>query len=80
MRSLKRIAIVAILAITIIAGGWIWLASRPPERAEPARIEVTAGTPVRALAARLEEAGVIRSARLFEIWVRVSGNAGSIQA
>ncbi|HET7692681.1 MAG TPA: endolytic transglycosylase MltG [Gemmatimonadota bacterium] len=80
MRSLTRIAIVAILALTLIAGAWIWLASRPPERAEPARIEVTAGTPVRALAARLEEAGVIRSARLFEIWVRASGNAGSIQA
>ena len=80
MRKAARLAIVAILAVTPIAAGWIWLASRAPERAQPARIEVAPGTPVRALAARLEEARVIRSARLFEIWLRASGNAGSIQA
>ncbi|HET6362552.1 MAG TPA: endolytic transglycosylase MltG [Gemmatimonadota bacterium] len=80
MRKPARIALGAIVALTLLAAGWIWLASRAPDRTEPARIEVTPGTPVRALATRLEEARVIRSARLFEIWLRASGNAGSIQA
>jgi UPF0755 protein len=44
------------------------------------RIVVETGTPVRALGRRLEEAAVIRSALLFEIWLRAGGNAGSIQA
>ena len=80
MRNVVRAAIGAIVAGTVIAAAWIWLESRAPDRAGPARVEVERGTPVRALAARLQEARVIRNARLFEIWVRVSGSAGSIQA
>ena len=80
MRNVARIGTAAILSISLVAVGWIYLASRPPDRSRPARVEVAPGTPVRALAVRLEEAKVIRSARLFEIWLRVSGNAGSIQA
>jgi UPF0755 protein len=70
----------ALLAITIVAGGWLWSASRPPERNEPARVVVESGTPVRTLGARLEEARVIRSSRLLELWLRLRGDAGSIQA
>lgn len=70
----------ALLAITILALGWMWAASRAPERTESARIVVAPGTPVRALGARLEEARVIRSSRLFELWVRAGRKAGSIQA
>ena len=75
-----RIAVGAVLALTLVVAGWIYLASRAPNRTETARVEVVSGTSVRALGARLEEAGVIRSARLFEVWLRASGNAGSIQA
>src|SRR5919106_6609617 len=77
---MTRIAVVAILAVTLAAASWVWLASRPPDRAEPTRVDVAPGTTVRALGSRLEEARVIRNARLFEIWLRASGNAGSIQA
>ena len=80
MRKFGRVAIGAIFAFALVAAAWIWIASRVPDRAGPARVEVAPGTPVRALAARLEEARVIRSARLFEIWVRLSGSTGSIQA
>ena len=80
MRAAARIAVGAVLALTLVAVGWIYLAGRAPDRTEPARVEVVSGTSVRALGARLEEAGVIRSARLFEAWLRASGNAESIQA
>jgi UPF0755 protein len=70
----------ALLAVTLLAVGWLWTASRAPERNAPARIVVEPGTPVRALGTRLEEAGVIRSPRLFELWLRAGGDAGSIQA
>lgn len=80
MSKAVRVAAIALVALTLVLAGWIWLASRATDRVEPARVEVAPGTPVRGLAARLEEARVIRSARLFEIWLRASGNAGSIQA
>jgi UPF0755 protein len=80
LRAAARIAVGAVLALALVAVGWIYLAGRAPDRTEPARVEVVSGTSVRALGARLEEARVIRSARLFEAWLRASGNAGSIQA
>jgi UPF0755 protein len=80
MRHVLRGIALAALAAVVLAVGWLWLASRPPERGEPARVVVEPGTPVRALAVRLEEARVVRSARLFELWVRAVGDAGSIHA
>jgi len=80
VRRGPRFLVGGLLAVTVVTVGWMWAASRPPERAEPARIVVEPGTPVRALGARLEEARVIRSPRLFELWLRAGGNAGSIQA
>jgi UPF0755 protein len=68
------------LVAAILTGAWIWTASRAPARAGSATVVVEPGTPVRALAARLEEEGVIESALLFELWIRASGKAGSIQA
>lgn len=70
----------ALLALTVALVGWLWTASRAPYRGTPTLVVVEQGTPVRALGQRLEEAGVIRSARLFEIWIRAGGNARSIQA
>ena len=75
-RGLTGLALVAAL----LAAVWVWTAVRAPERAASARVVVEPGTPVRALAARLEEQEVIRSALLFELWIRASGKAGSIQA
>jgi UPF0755 protein len=80
VRNPLRVFVGALLAITLLAVGWLWTASRAPERTEPARVVVEPGTPVRALGAQLEEARVIRSARLFEVWLRASGDARSIQA
>ena len=80
MRRAVRAVVLAALGMVVLAVGWVWLASRAPERSEPARVLVERGTPVRALAVRLEQAEVVRSARLFELWVRAAGDAGSIQA
>jgi UPF0755 protein len=80
MRHALRVVALAALALLVLAVAWLRLASRPPERTEPARVVVERGTPLRALAVRLEEARVVRSARLFELWVRAAGDAGSIQA
>lgn len=80
MRRAVRVFMGVVLTTTLVAVGWLWTASRAPERNESARVVVEPGTPVRALGARLEEARVIRSARLFELWLRASGKAGSIQA
>ena len=70
----------ALLALTVSLVGWLWSASRAPDRGTATLVVVEQGTPVRALGRRLEEAGVIRSARLFEIWIRAGGNTRSIQA
>jgi UPF0755 protein len=80
MRRAARAGIGLTLVAALLAAAWVWTAGRAPERAESASVVVAPGTPVRALAARLEEQGVIKSALLFELWIRVSGNAGSIQA
>ena len=80
MRRAVRLLAVAFLAASILAVAWLWAASRAPERSEPARVVVEPGTPVRALGVQLEEELVVRSARLFELWVRAGGDAGSIQA
>ncbi|HEY7472498.1 MAG TPA: endolytic transglycosylase MltG [Gemmatimonadota bacterium] len=75
-----RLLVCALLLLTVLGVAWLWAASRAPERSDSVRIVVETGTPVRALGRRLEEAAVIRSALLFEIWLRAGGNAGSIQA
>jgi UPF0755 protein len=75
-----RLLVCALLLLTVLGVAWLWAASRAPERSDSVRIVVETGTPVRALGRRLEEAAVIRSPLLFEIWLRAGGNAGSIQA
>jgi UPF0755 protein len=80
VRPSVRVLAGALLSITVLVVGWMWAASRAPERTEPARIVVALGTPVRALGARLEEARVIRSSWLFELWLRAGRKSGSIQA
>lgn len=72
-------ALLVVLAVAAVA--WLWWASSPPlEAADPVRVVVEPGTPTRALGRRLEERGVIRSAPLFEGWIRARGDAGRVQA
>ncbi|HUP20513.1 MAG TPA: endolytic transglycosylase MltG [Gemmatimonadota bacterium] len=77
MKGLLAIALILLLA----GAGGLWWQTRPPsEEAAPVRITVEPGTSVRAIGRRLEDEGVVRSALLFEAWVRARGDAGRIQA
>ncbi len=84
MASARPVSLVAILILLagLAAVGWLWWSSRPaaPEGSAPALVMVEEGTTVRDLGRRLEDLGVIRSALLFELWLRARGDAGRIQA
>lgn len=76
-----RAFFILLVALAVAAVAWLWWASSPPaEVAEPVQVVVEPGTSTRGLARRLEERGVIRSAVLFEGWLRVRGDAARIQA
>lgn len=49
-------------------------------RAEPKIIEIPRGTGVRAISARLEEEGFIRTRHLFSLWTWLRGQTRSLQA
>lgn len=72
----------AIAAIAVALGLALLLARPPSDPGEepPTTVVVEPGTPLRPLAHRLEAAGVVRSASLFELWARLAGDAGRIQA
>ncbi|MGH7571652.1 MAG: endolytic transglycosylase MltG [Gemmatimonadota bacterium] len=84
MGSARPALLVAVLILLagLAALGWLRWSSRPaaPEGSAPAEVVVEEGTTVREVGRRLEERGVIRSALLFELWVRLRGDAGRIQA
>jgi UPF0755 protein len=81
-----RRAAFLLAGLTVLAGvatiGWLLWASRPAAREgePPADVVVEAGSSVRTIGRRLDQEGVIRSALLFEVWLRARGDAGAIQA
>lgn len=84
MGSSRPVLLVAVLVLLagLAAVGWLWWSSRPaaPAGAAPVEIVVEEGTTARELGRRLEDRGVIRSAHLYELWLRARGDAGRIQA
>lgn len=85
MTVARRVALV-LAALALLAGvatiGWLWWASRPvaPKGVPPVEIVVEPGSAVRTIGHRLDDEGVIRSALLFELWLRGRGDARAIQA
>ncbi|GAC1516847.1 MAG: endolytic transglycosylase MltG [Gemmatimonadaceae bacterium] len=67
---------IAMAAMAIIAGGVGGCRAGGSE----ARVVVPAGAALRVAADSLEHAGVIRSARLFRLYARITGHARSIRA
>lgn len=70
------------LLVATAAIGWLLWASRPvaPDGAPAAQIVIEPGSAVRTIGRRLDEERIIRSALLFELWLRARGDAGRIQA
>jgi UPF0755 protein len=81
-----RRAALLVAGLTALAGvvaiGWLLWASRPaaPAGAPSADVIVEPGSAVRTIGRQLDDEGVIRSALLFELWLRARGDAGAIQA
>jgi UPF0755 protein len=80
MRAVLVLAVLGMLAVAA-AGWWAWRELDAPGPARDAVIvEVPAGRPLARIAAQLEQAGVLRHARLFEWYGRLSGQAARMRA
>ena len=71
-----------VILVAVVAIGWLFWASRPAALSGAPSIDVVVepGSAVRTIGRQLDEAGVIRSALLFELGLRARGEAGEIQA
>ena len=69
------------LVAGLVAGVWVLKQVNPSGGpGEKVAIDIVPGTAVSAVATKLEEKGVITSAGIFKLYLKVSGGAGSIQA
>jgi UPF0755 protein len=84
MARLIGIVFGVLLLAALAAGGAAWWAWQQLDAPGPAEheilVEVPAGAPLARIAARLEDAGVLRHAKLFEWYGRGSGLAGQVRA
>jgi UPF0755 protein len=82
-RLIVALAVLLLLA-ALAAGGAAWWAwqelDRPGPAPEAVVVEVPSGASLARIARRLEEAGVVRHARLLEWYGRGSGLAGQVRA
>jgi UPF0755 protein len=72
----------AVLAVIGLGAG-VWLLRQVNPGGGPGEkvaVDIDPGTSVAAVAGRLEAKGVITSARIFRLYLKVSGGAGTIQA
>jgi len=80
IRIFVGLALAAALAIAA-AGWWAWQAlDQPRPSSEAVVLEVPAGISLARIARKLEDAGVLRHAWLFEWYGRASGLAGRVRA
>jgi UPF0755 protein len=77
--------VLGVLAILVLigAGGGMWVFHQVNPGGGPGQkvtVDVEPGTSVAGVAARLDAKGVIRSARIFRFYLKLTGGAGAIQA
>jgi UPF0755 protein len=85
MRRLARLVLLtAGGAAIVLLLGWLWLIGEVQSPLDGINtdtvLEVPAGTSATAVGRQLERQGVIDSGRIFSLWARLQGRAGSIQA
>ena len=80
-RVVRRL-LVWILLLAIVFGGALawWLHAPLPMGAEPLELAIEPGTPPRAIARDIEQAGVRVDARILFAWFRLSGKVREIKA
>jgi UPF0755 protein len=70
-----------LVVVGLVAGVWVLKQVNPSGGpGEKVAIDIVPGTSVSAVATKLEDKGVITSAGIFRLYLKVSGGAGSIQA
>jgi UPF0755 protein len=84
MARLIGLVVGLLLLAALAVGGAAWWAWQQLDAPGPAEheivVEVPAGAPLARIATRLEDAGVLRHAKLFEWYGRGSGLAGQVRA
>ena len=81
MRYLKRLFLLAILALTLILGWMFYFANKPVELpAAEVEVELKAGSSLRGVAAQLVQQGILSEPWSFVILVRAMGKAAAIKA
>lgn len=81
MRFLIKLLLLAAVLLAVLLGSLFYLVHSKltiPDTAGP--VVIQQGSGVRTVARQLQQAGVIRSPLLFEVWVRWSGQSGRIKA
>lgn len=74
-------ALVVLLAVGLGAGIWVFRQVDPGGGPGAAvKVDIVPGTSVAGVAAQLDDRGVISSARIFRLYLKVKGGAGAIQA
>lgn len=75
-------ALLVLLVAAVLAGGWLaWRSlDQPGPSGSDVRVQIAPGMPLKRVAGRLAEAGVIRHPLLFEGWGRLTGRASRIRA
>jgi UPF0755 protein len=81
-RWLKWLGLAALIAAGVLTS-WLELdreMDRPARTAEPVRIQVLPGEPLRAILLHLQQQGALRHARLIEWYLRLHGQRPRVQA
>jgi len=81
MRQLKRLTVLAILALVLL-GGWIFYFSNKPVELPSSEVEIDlkAGSSLRSVSRQLVQQGILDEPWSFMLLVRAMGKAGEIKA
>jgi len=81
MRQLKRLTVLAILALVLLGGWMFYFANKPVELpSSEVEIDLKAGSSLRSVSRQLVQQGILNEPWSFMLLVRAMGKAGEIKA